>query len=502
MAGAGVEDEAPEFRRCVSSPSCSGNLSDHGDEAAEAWSVLPLHARRWLLGLWHTWALIEHDITCMHVSQRRKELRLKTLHIHAVCHLVLLVVTLLFVTYLLQRVLLPLLLAAGISVLMEPLVFLLVDPWVRCCTPTRQRPSLRGVLQGSTVSMELEPRPSVDCGKGQLTHMLRNALRAAWCIVAVSLAIGGVMALVSAIGTWVVISVDGMNWKKYVDGERFSLLRRHLASVGVSDLESAMHEAGVFVVQAAGLQVIGTTMAALTSFLLMVLFVGFFLVDSASARSLGKEPWRSSQRRLMAQVLQRVALPDACDSVLNLEDDNIPLAATLMGRLRIRMRTYIQAKFYLSLFKAVIIGVMYAVLDVDLWVLWTVLTFVLNFAPLGSAISTAAPLPFVFLDPEKNLLILAACLLWPLLVHNVVGNVVEPRIFANSLNLHPITVLLALTFWTAIWGVLGAIVCVPLTAMAHVVLDQVKAHPYARRLLGLMEGDLGLAEATHSPRKA
>merc|ERR1711920_321220 len=110
--------------------------------------------------------------------------------------------------------------------------------------------------------------------------------------------------------------------------------------------------------------------------------------------------------------------------------------------------------------------------------------------PLGSSISTVAPIPFVLLDPDKNFFALAVCILWPIAVHNVVGNVIEPRIFAKSLSLHPITVLLALTFWTALWGILGALVCVPITAMTHVVLVHLKDHPYAKPVLNTMEGDM------------
>merc|ERR1712048_702435 len=118
-------------------------------------------------------------------------------------------------------------------------------------------------------------------------------------------------------------------------------------------------------------------------------------------------------------------------------------------------------------------------MGIDLWPIWMLLTFILNFMPMGSAVSTFAPVPFVLLDPSKSFLVVGICVLWPLLIHNVVGNVVEPYIFADSLNLHPITVLLALTFWSSLWGVLGALVCVPLTAMIRVILREAESHPYA-----------------------
>jgi len=176
------------------------------------------------------------------------------------------------------------------------------------------------------------------------------------------------------------------------------------------------------------------------------------------------------------------------ESVLTVVDDFMPLAATLMGRLRLQMRMYIKQKFYLSVLKAFIIGGMFAALSVDLWIVWGLLTFFMNFMPMGSAVSTFAPMPFVILDPTKGYVIMAACFLCPVLVHNFVGNVIEPRVFASTLNLHPVTVLLAMTFWVTLWGVMGALVCVPITAMMRVCLSN--DHPYSAFLTGFLEGRL------------
>jgi predicted PurR-regulated permease PerM len=54
----------------------------------------------------------------------------------------------------------------------------------------------------------------------------------------------------------------------------------------------------------------------------------------------------------------------------------------------------------------------------------------------------------------------------------VIGNVIYPRMQGRSLNLDPVMVLLALAFWSAIWGVTGAFLSTPLTVMAMVILAQ------------------------------
>jgi predicted PurR-regulated permease PerM len=54
----------------------------------------------------------------------------------------------------------------------------------------------------------------------------------------------------------------------------------------------------------------------------------------------------------------------------------------------------------------------------------------------------------------------------------IIGNVIYPRMQGRSLNIDPVIVLLALAFWSAIWGVTGAFLSTPLTVMAMVILAQ------------------------------
>jgi hypothetical protein len=44
----------------------------------------------------------------------------------------------------------------------------------------------------------------------------------------------------------------------------------------------------------------------------------------------------------------------------------------------------------------------------------------------------------------------------------------------RSLNLNPLVVLITLTIWGPIWGVLGMIISVPVTSILFIVLAQVK----------------------------
>ena len=77
------------------------------------------------------------------------------------------------------------------------------------------------------------------------------------------------------------------------------------------------------------------------------------------------------------------------------------------------------------------------------------------------------------------------------IVTAVSGNIIEPAIFGQHLELHPVTVLLALAFWYLVWGSAGAILSVPITAIIRIVMLHLQERsPYARASVALLEGRL------------
>ena len=51
--------------------------------------------------------------------------------------------------------------------------------------------------------------------------------------------------------------------------------------------------------------------------------------------------------------------------------------------------------------------------------------------------------------------------------------ILEPRMLGKSVNLSPFMVLVSLAFWTTLWGTVGAILAVPLTAVVIIVMAQI-----------------------------
>ena len=54
----------------------------------------------------------------------------------------------------------------------------------------------------------------------------------------------------------------------------------------------------------------------------------------------------------------------------------------------------------------------------------------------------------------------------------VIGNVVEPKLMGNSLNLSPLVTILALIVWGQIWGITGMLLSTPITVVMVIVFSQ------------------------------
>jgi AI-2 transport protein TqsA len=96
--------------------------------------------------------------------------------------------------------------------------------------------------------------------------------------------------------------------------------------------------------------------------------------------------------------------------------------------------------------------------------------------------ATLLPIPIAVLQFDNPWMI-AAVILVPGIFQLVIGNAVEPLIMGEGLDLHPVTVLLALIFWGLLWGVVGMLLAAPMTAILRIVLERIETTRPAAELL-------------------
>ncbi|MFV1958178.1 MAG: AI-2E family transporter, partial [Planctomycetota bacterium] len=71
-----------------------------------------------------------------------------------------------------------------------------------------------------------------------------------------------------------------------------------------------------------------------------------------------------------------------------------------------------------------------------------------------------------------------------LVINQVLGNVVEPRVMGKRLGLSPLVVFLSLVFWSWLWGPVGMVLSVPLTMVLKILLESSDDFRFAGRMLG------------------
>ncbi len=156
------------------------------------------------------------------------------------------------------------------------------------------------------------------------------------------------------------------------------------------------------------------------------------------------------------------------------------------------VKKYIFTKFLTSAFTGIAAGLIYWFLGLELAFIFGSLTFILNFIPvIGSVIAVLLPLPIAFLQYNDPTLVVLIIIL-PTIIHQIVGNFVEPKIFGESFGLHPITIILSLIFWGMIWGFIGVLLAAPLTAIIRITFERFET---TKQIARLLEGKIHIKES-------
>ena len=149
-----------------------------------------------------------------------------------------------------------------------------------------------------------------------------------------------------------------------------------------------------------------------------------------------------------------------------------------------RVRSYVTAKVLISALTGFCVFLVLLILRIDYAVAFGCFAFWLNFIPnIGSIVASLLPIPVVLLTPEIGPVRMVLALVLPGAVQLVVGNIVEPKVMGESLDMHPVTILLALMLWGTIWGIVGMILAVPITAVIKIVLERIEVTAPIGRLL-------------------
>ena len=147
------------------------------------------------------------------------------------------------------------------------------------------------------------------------------------------------------------------------------------------------------------------------------------------------------------------------------------------------VRAYVIGNFLLGLLLSVASALLFASVKLPYWILVAPVSGFLSLVPyIGLPLALMPPLVAALpatKDPAIYLFLIASVAI----LHLLALNLLYPKFVGARVHLNPLAVTVALMFWGMLWGAIGLVLAIPLTAGLKAVCDHVgNLKPYSRLL--------------------
>jgi predicted PurR-regulated permease PerM len=144
-----------------------------------------------------------------------------------------------------------------------------------------------------------------------------------------------------------------------------------------------------------------------------------------------------------------------------------------------------------------LVGIALHLLGMPNPVLWGVMVAVANYVPYigsGTNLVILTIIAFLTFDHIERVLLVSGVYLGLQILE---AQIVTPILTGRSLTLNPVVIFVAMLFWTWMWGVVGALIAVPLLMMLKIFCDHIESlEPVGEFLSGRREEVIGPEPAT------
>ena len=157
---------------------------------------------------------------------------------------------------------------------------------------------------------------------------------------------------------------------------------------------------------------------------------------------------------------------------LNIEHhENEKKLANTFKAITEQIQRYIILKIAINLAAGIVVWIFLSILGVEFPFIWGLFTFLFNFIPtIGSAIALALPVIMTLLE-FGSITFAAVIALILIAIQTLFFNIIEPNLIGKRLNLNPLLILLSVLIWGYIWGIVGMLLSVPLTAIIKIIIS-------------------------------
>jgi AI-2 transport protein TqsA len=145
--------------------------------------------------------------------------------------------------------------------------------------------------------------------------------------------------------------------------------------------------------------------------------------------------------------------------------------ADTFKRITEQIQRYIITKIGINLTAGIVTAIVLSIIGVDYPIVWGLFVFLFNFIPtIGSAAALVFPVLFSLVQFDSvGVMILVLAIMGG--IQTLAFNVAEPMILGKRLNLNPLLILISVLVWGYIWGIVGMLLSVPLTAIIKIIIS-------------------------------
>lgn len=166
-------------------------------------------------------------------------------------------------------------------------------------------------------------------------------------------------------------------------------------------------------------------------------------------------------------------------AMLSGSDESVSYFSTIIKNIR----HYLGIKTLICLLIGIIIYFALLIIGVEYPLLWALIAFLMNYIPhIGSLMAAIPTVLFALVQLGLGGAIWTLCSF--LVVNNVIGNFIEPRIMGKGLGLSTLVVFLSLLLWGFVFGVVGMFLAVPITMTIKIILEHNEKTRWIAILLG------------------
>lgn len=147
------------------------------------------------------------------------------------------------------------------------------------------------------------------------------------------------------------------------------------------------------------------------------------------------------------------------------------------------IRGFVLGNLLIGLLMSVVTAVVLIALKIDGAVVLGIASGLLNLLPfLGAIAGSLIPLGAA-LAQNQPLSTMLLILLTVIVLHTVAINLLVPKIIGERVSISPVAATVGIMFWGWLWGLIGVVLAVPLTALVKIIAD---SHPSLDKLANVL----------------